>query len=333
MASFGQASLPFSGSGGPWEARIDWGAHPAAAAATPSYLAQPAQGLGQYGGAAPAAPAFGATVFHTTETLALESSPSAGAGPYSSSSWGHPQDAMNAPSPQQWGRQAALPEQVPAHYTQHLEQQNEELARQCRELQERLEAAAVSSPPAAAASTDREASPPPPPASVRRGSSRQQPGQRSTPPPSSQGDEPDRGEFEALQRRLAAKQREAEAAAAAAAAKQAQATAKEAELEQERGRAAELADEVARWKDECAQVNAALHACAQALALAPPSGRLAKLGLSETPVLCAYQPPDPSLLCSAARARAACAAAAPGGCCVACRPAGGRRRCAAQEER
>ena len=61
-----------------------------------------------------------------------------------------------------------------------------------------------------------------------------------------------------LQRRLSAKQREAEAAAAALAAAQAATAQREGELEAERARAAALADEVARWKDECAQVGAGL---------------------------------------------------------------------------
>ncbi|KAL4446740.1 hypothetical protein ABPG77_007984 [Micractinium sp. CCAP 211/92] len=252
MATFSQAPLPFSGSGGPWEARPDWGAPAVAVAATPLYLAQPASGLEQYGYTAPAAPAAGAAVFHTTETLALESPPSAGP---NANGWGELTNVMIAPSSQQWGGPAALSQSMPPHYTQQqLEQQNADLARQCHELQERLEAAAaVGSTSASAASTELEASHPPLPNGAHRRSSPRQPGQRSTLPQSSLGDEPDREEVEALKRRLAAKEREAEAAAAAAAAKHAQAAAREAELEQERWRAAELADEVARWKDECAQ--------------------------------------------------------------------------------
>ncbi len=257
MATSSQAPLPFSGSGGPWEARPDWGAPALAVAATPLYLAQPASGLEQYGYTAPVAPAAGAAVFHTTETLALESPPSASPTP-AYNGWGELTNAMIAPSSQQWGGPAALSQSMPPHYTQQLEQQNADLARQCHELQERLEAAAaVGSTSASAASTELEASHPPLPSGAHRRSSPRQPGHRSTLPQSSLGDEPDREEVEALKRRLAAKEREAEAAAAAAAAKHAQAAAREAELEQERGRAAELADEVARWKDECAQVRVA----------------------------------------------------------------------------
>ncbi|KAL4425417.1 hypothetical protein ABPG75_009433 [Micractinium tetrahymenae] len=276
MASFSQAPLSHSGSGGAREPPAHWGAPAAAAAATPPHFVQPAQGWGSAAARATAAPPFAAAVFHTTETLALESPPSAGADASFYHGWVQPQEWVAAPSPQQWGgpaaaqwgapaaAEAAQPPPGPQHYMQQLEQQNAELARQCRELQERVEAANAAPSPTAAASTDREASPPPP-ASTRRRSSQQQGGQRGMPPPSSLAGEPDREEMELLQRRLAAKEREAEAAAAAAAAKQAQAAAREAELEQERGRAAELADQVARWKDECAQRERELRAVQQRL--------------------------------------------------------------------
>ena len=59
-----------------------------------------------------------------------------------------------------------------------------------------------------------------------------------------------------LQRRLAAKQREADAAGQAVAAAQQQAAQREAELAEQRARATGLADEVARWRDEFTLVGA-----------------------------------------------------------------------------
>lgn len=269
MATCSQAPLPFSGSGEPWEARAKWGFSTAAASATPSHFVQPAGAFGQYGSSATAGPAFGASVFHTTESLALESPPSADVYPHYYSSWGQLQAGTSAQSSHQTGS-AAHPQPMPAEYMQQLEQQNAELARQCRELQERLEAGAAAVSPPTMARDDVEASPLLPPGSARRRSSPQQPGQHGVTLPSPLSGEPDREDMELLQRRLAAKQREAEAAAAAAAAKQAQAAAKEAELAQERGRAAELADQVAQWKDECAQVGAPPEACTGSLPSALP---------------------------------------------------------------
>lgn len=99
----------------------------------------------------------------------------------------------------------------------------------CCRPQERLEAAA-------AAAAERQDSP------ARSGASTQLPG----------------GDLDAerrLERRLAAKQREAEAAAAALAAAQQQVAAREAEVEAERRRAAELADELAHSRDDALKVS------------------------------------------------------------------------------
>ena len=225
--------------GAPWDAsqhplpQQQWGAAPG--------WATPPPGAGPAAGLPPLAHAgSGPPVFFTEGELTLDSgSPTKGADRWSPGSvTGGGRSPLHHAAPQQHPPppHAAFQQQQPQPLhsagdarLERLEAQNAELQRACQELQARLEAAA------AAATT-------PPPASTQQS-------------PGGGFEQADPQELRLLERRLAAKGREAAAAAQAAEAAQAALAAKEAELEGERQRAAALADEVARWKDECVQVR------------------------------------------------------------------------------
>lgn len=186
-------------------------------------------------------------VFFTEGELTLDSgsgSPSKGAdrwSPGSVTGGGRPSPPRYAAAQQHPAAPPAFHQQreQPSHSAgnarlERLEAQNYEMHRACQELQARLEAATAAA-----------ATPPPPPAASTH---QLQPGGAAA-------EQADPQELRQLERRLAAKGREAAAAAQAAEAAQAALAARDAELEGERQRAAALADEVARWKDECVQVG------------------------------------------------------------------------------
>ena len=273
FASSSLVSLPgqqppwhgFAGPAGSWA--------PCDASATPVHHSQ-------HYSAAAATPPRSPAVFHTTESLVLESSPSKDGStsdsPYQYAPpeqqwrglplesppphpWGPP-PLMAAPQPPYWVQQ---PQQQHQHQHQHqhrqqleLERQNAALAQRCQELQGELEATAAAAAQLSAGLALAS------PGGSTQTSQKQHP-QEQTPQRQQRsathtlGDgEVDREELALLQRRLAAKQREVEAAAAAVGAKRAQAAQLQAELEEARGLAAALSDELARWKGECAQVGA-----------------------------------------------------------------------------
>ncbi|PRW33935.1 nuclear mitotic apparatus 1 isoform X2 [Chlorella sorokiniana] len=241
-------------------------------------------GLPTPGGTPP--PAFAAAaaagtppVFFTEAALTLDS-------PSSSGSPGHGGYSTHGPSPLSqpppyYGQQHPAqhvaqhpPPPPPAHPATHqlqqLEQHNAELLRCCAQLQARLEATEQQMQAQAQTQQSAQHSQASPAGSVAGGSRSSQQEQQARPTPGRSrsalpSEELDPEERALLQRRLSAKQREAEAAAAALAAAQAATAQREGELEAERARAAALADEVARWKDECTQREKEARTLAQRL--------------------------------------------------------------------
>lgn len=246
-------------------------------------------------------PAFAATagampVFCTAAELTLDSaSPSpgsAGRDSYYTPGTGAREAYPVAPGPAPHPHLA--PAVAPHPQLLQLEQQNAQLARQCQELQVRgggdqpcpalgwpclQPPTCIAIPPPqarleAAEAQRQEAAQASPAASTQACSQ----GGQASPPGSAPTPFDDPEELARLQRQLAAKQREAGAAAQAADAAAARLAQREGELEVERGRAAALADEVARWKDEWVQVGAGWWVLAGAGAGAgcsgPPSASL-----------------------------------------------------------